>query len=123
MNTAIFLAQFWGIVLTVMTIGIFFRRQDIPSLVKLAHNEGMLVFSGFLGVMLGVGHILAFNTWSTDWTIILTLIGWVIFCKGVVRVFIPTQVQRFVTAFHNKRSNTTTLIVIVFILGLYLIIK
>lgn len=52
MNTAIILAQFWGITFVIMGIGMFFRRENISALVKLARDEGMMVYSGFLGVML-----------------------------------------------------------------------
>jgi hypothetical protein len=59
----------------------FVRRDNVRAILKLVQDEGMVVFSGFLGVMLGVGHILLFNIWSTHWTIILTLIGWITLFK------------------------------------------
>jgi len=123
MNTALFLAQFWGIVFIIMSVGMFVRRENVKAIVKMAQEEGLLIFSGFLGVMIGVGHILLFNVWSADWTIIITLIGWISLFKGCIRVFFPRTTQRFVKDFHNKSSNTTTALVIVFVLGLYLFAK
>lgn len=118
-----FLAQFWGIVFIIMSVGMFVRRENVRAIVKLAQDEGLLVFSGFLGVMIGVGHILLFNSWSLDWILILTLIGWISLFKGMIRVFIPKWTQKFVKDFHSKSSNTSATLVIIFIVGLYLVVK
>jgi Kef-type K+ transport system membrane component KefB len=121
--TALFLAQFWGLVFIIMSVGMFIRRENVRAIVKMAQDEGILVFSGFIGVMLGIGHILLFNEWSSDWTVIITLIGWVSLFKGIIRVFIPKWTQKFVKNFHSTSSNTTSALIIIFILGLYLAVK
>lgn len=73
--------------------------------------------------MIGVGHILLFNVWSSNWTIILTLIGWVSLFKGCIRVFYPKTTQKIVKDFHSKSSNTSAVLIIIFVLGLYLLYK
>ena len=40
-----FLAQFWGIVFIIMSVGMFARRENVRAIVKLAQDEGTLVFS------------------------------------------------------------------------------
>lgn len=72
---------------------------------------------------MGVGHILLFNVWSMDWTLIITLIGWMTLLKGLIRVFIPKWTQKFVKDFHSKSHNNLSAIIIVLILGLYLVVK
>lgn len=118
-----FLAQFWGLVFIIMSVGMFVRRENVRAIVKMAQDEGILIFSGFIGVMLGVGHILLFNEWSSDWTVIITLIGWISLCKWIIRVFIPKWTQKFVKDFHSKSSNTSAALVIIFVIGLYLVVK
>lgn len=46
--TGLFLAQFWGLVFIIMGVAMFIRRDNVRVIVKLAQDEGMLVFSGFL---------------------------------------------------------------------------
>lgn len=121
--TALFLAQFWGLVFIIMSVGMFVRPENVQKIVKLAQDEGLLIFSGFIGVMLGVGHILLFNEWYADWTILITLIGWITLFKGLIRVFIPKWTQKFIKDFHSKSSNTRSALVIIFLLGLYLAMK
>jgi uncharacterized membrane protein len=121
--TALLLAQFWGIVFIIMSVGMFIRPNNVRSIVKLAQDEGTLVFSGFLGVMIGVGHILLFNVWSSDWTIIITLIGWISLSKWMIRVFMPETTRKIVKGFHSKITNTRSVLIFIFVLGLYLVKK
>lgn len=72
---------------------------------------------------MGVGHILLFNEWSLHWTLLITLIGWATLFKGLIRVFIPKSTQKFIKEFHSKKSHNRGAIIIVFLLGLYLVVK
>jgi len=119
MDTPIFLAQFWGIVFVLTGITLMINRESVVTLLKLVQEDGMVILLGYGALMLGVAHILVYNTW-TDWTIIITLIGWLILTKGIVRLVAPHYTQRLVK-FYNTPHRIRVTLVIVIIIGIFLI--
>jgi len=119
MDTPIFLAQFWGIVFVLTGITLMINRESVVTLLKLVQEDGMVILLGYGALMLGVAHILVYNTW-TDWTIIITLIGWLILLKGIIRLIAPHYTQRLVK-FYNTPHRIRVTLVIVIIIGIFLI--
>jgi hypothetical protein len=119
MDTPIFLAQFWGIVFVLTGITLMINRESVVTLLKLVQEDGMVILLGYGTLMLGVAHILLYNTW-TDWTVIITLIGWIILLKGIVRLVAPHYTQRLVK-FYNSPHRIRVSLIIMIIIGIFLI--
>jgi hypothetical protein len=82
------LAQIVGPTLSVMTIAEMVNRSiwenAIPSVTFL---NGTLLFVG------GLSMIRVHNLWVSNWTVLLTLTGWLMLLLGVLRMFFPTVEQ------------------------------
>ncbi len=73
--------------------------------------NGLLLFVG------GLALIRSHNKWTIDWTILITLIGWLCLLLGLYRMFFPCSKQ--------LERNTFTYVTLgtIFITGLFLTVK
>ena len=46
--------------------------------------------------------VLYHNFWTTDWRIIITIVGWISVLKGVVRIVAPTAALRVAHGIENS---------------------
>lgn len=122
MDIASFLAQFWGLVFVITGITLLINRESVQTLFKLVQEEGMVILLGYGTLMLGVAHILAYNVWSMSWTLPVTIIGWIILFKGIIRLVAPHYTQRLIK-FYSTPHRVTVSLTIVIILGVFLIDK
>lgn len=82
MNTAAFLAQFWGLSFVILGVLFLMRREVIQGYMKSVVSEpGIILIAGYVSLSLGIASILVHNVWSVDWRGIVTLIGWISLVK------------------------------------------
>ena len=121
MDISIYLARVFGIYLVVACLAILFNKKHIPKLVHdLSSNLGLIVFSGFIHLFLGLLVVVAHNIWTFDYRGLVTLIGWIGMVKGGVRLLAPTKITRWGEKFANSK-NLTVWGIVWFIIGFYLI--
>ena len=73
--------------------------------------NGLLLFTG------GLALIRSHNTWTIDWTISITLIGWLSLTLGLYRMFFPSGKQLERSTFSYLTLGT------LFIVGFFLTLK
>ncbi len=82
------LAQLVGPTLSVMTLAEMVNRSiwenTTPTITFL---NGTLLFVG------GISIVRVHNFWVRNWTVLLTLIGWLMLLLGLLRIFFPTAKQ------------------------------
>jgi len=54
-----------------------------------AESGTTLLFTGLISFVIGTAMILSHNIWAYDWKVIITLLGWAILIKGIIRLFLP----------------------------------
>lgn len=86
--------------------------RQIPPVVYLS---GVLMFVG------GLALVRAHNVWKRDWTVLLTLTGWLALVLGLVRMFAASRYQ---TSAANVATTTYMVIEgLLFAVGLFLTYK
>ena len=78
----------------------------------------MIVLTGYLALMMGIAHILVMHSVTAHWTIILTLIGCVIFLKGLICLAAPRFTQKLIKSYSS--SMITIPLILMVLVGLYL---
>jgi hypothetical protein len=73
--------------------------------------NGLLLFTG------GLALIRSHNTWTIDWTVSITLIGWLSFALGLYRIFFPSIKQL------GPNTLTYILLGVLFITGFFLTVE
>ena len=117
--TSLFLAKVMGLFMLIMSLSMLVNFHKLPKLLKeLAKNTALVFFSGFPAILLGLLIVLSHNVWTNDPRWIITLMGWLILIKGVLRISMPEKMAGFVSRISPRAHFVMLLIVL--LLGAYL---
>lgn len=85
-----------------------------------ADNLGLVLFSGFVHLFLGLLVVVVHNVWTWDFRGLVTLIGWMGVAKGTFRLLAPTEVSRFGEEFAGGKKLIIWGVAW-FVVGIYLV--
>ena len=121
MAISIYLARVFGIYLVVACVAMLLNRKHLSKILEgFSGNLGLVVFSGFIHLFLGLLVVVAHNVWTPDFRGLVTLMGWAGVVKGGLRVLAPTKISRLGEEFAGGKKLVVWGIVW-FVVGLYLI--
>jgi hypothetical protein len=96
MELSILIAKVTSAVYLAAALGAFFSRDHYRRLLDdLFKNAALTYFIGFTTTILGFLMVNYHNTWRKDWTVLVTLLGWLALMKGVLIIAFPRFVQRY----------------------------
>ncbi len=122
LETSIVLGRLWGVALVVVSLGFLINRRRLSYLAGMFAHEGVLILSGILCLIAGLTTILLHNVWTADWHGLVTLFGWGAMLKGLVRIWFPEQLSRWLKSLSGREFWwLTPAFVITLLLGLYLL--
>ena len=120
MTDSIVLAKFLGIFLTVMGVGFVFNRHHIRLAINaLTENHAIQFVATVIPLLLGSFIVGNHNIWVSNWTVLVTIVGWIAFVAGTVRAIFHAFWLRQVESEKDK-VNVVLVGVILLILGLLL---
>ena len=120
-ETSIFLAKTIGLFGAMSTLAILVNYKRYLKIEEDAvRNPVMTYVSGFLILIISVLLIVSHQVWTQDWRVLITIIGWLTFLKGTLRIFFPEKIKKLIG---KKRDDPRFLFaeVIVLLVSLYLI--
>jgi len=119
MELSIFLAKLLGLYMLIMAADLLIRRRELEGAVKdFASSKGLLVFSGSISLLLGLAIVIAHPIWESSWRGLITLLGYLILFRGIMRVAFPSRIQKKIVSVFHKRY--WIIFTILLVLGLYL---
>ncbi len=119
MELSLFLAKVLGLYLLIVCVAVLVNRKMVSQLVeKLNDHLPFLVFSGAIFLILGLAIVVSHNVWTTDWRVLITVLGWMTIVKAVIRLFIPDKIQPLARKFTGPWINYW--VVFFLIVGVYL---
>jgi hypothetical protein len=80
-TAVVYLSAFSGMVFS----GDYYRRIPYDAY----KNAGLTYMMGFIAVVAGCLIVHYHNTWQRDWTILITIMGWLSLIKGVLIIVFP----------------------------------
>src|SRR3989344_7945247 len=87
MELSNFLANVFGISIIAVSLSLLSYPKIIKKIFESMQNETTLFFTGVVSFVIGISMILTHNIWVYDWKVIVTILGWAILLKGVIRLF------------------------------------
>ena len=112
MEKAIQLAGLIGPILIVLSISEALNLHIWQKLeASLVYLNGLLLFVGGLSI------VRAYNHWAFDWTMLITMTGWLSFIIGLYRVFFPGAQQP------KKSATTYAVLLVLLVIGSILTYK
>ncbi|HVM73475.1 MAG TPA: hypothetical protein VMU13_01180 [Candidatus Paceibacterota bacterium] len=124
MTLTFFLSQVFGWYLLIIGALFLFKRNEFVHAVKeMVHSKAMLLLAGLFGTTCGLLVVLSHNIWDGDMmSTLVTVLGWVVFLKGLSIVFLPQQVVSMWTRWSNLEKLSYLYAAVTIILGLYLLV-
>ncbi len=120
MTTSILLAKLFSIYLIVGGLALALNIKDLKQIMDdVAKSKALHLVISLTTLMLGAILVLVHNLWVADWRIIITIIAWVIFTKGIVNALAPAWVIKFGTKMVTKPWMKGVIFIDI-LLGLYL---
>ena len=90
MNTANFVAALIGPIYIVVGIGIFLNPNHYSKIIKEFFRSPTLIYlGGAMAFATGLSILYFHNTWSREWPVIITILGWLACLKGVHFLIFP----------------------------------
>jgi len=121
MATSIFIARIFGVFYLVAAVGLMFNRRFYRKFLDDYYKNAALVFfTGMFALITGIVIVLIHNVWVADWTLIITLLGWIALFKGVWIIVLPNTVSVIAQIYHKNDSLLVIHSIVAFIFGIVL---
>ena len=121
MDSSIFFAKLLGPYCILAAAGVLFNLKAWQNIMEdFFRNTALIYFAGAFAFLFGLTIVLLHNIWEANWTVIITIFGWLGIIKGVWMIILPNTVGKIIKAY---RRNTFILKVNLFIaavIGLFL---
>lgn len=121
MNLTIFLSQFLGLVLLSCGLGFAFHIKHYQTVLHDILRQGSLkFFASLIPLVIGVFLILLHSIWIDGWAILVSIIAWCIFLKGLSRVLCPNGSDKLTQKCIASKTGFRIISIVAMILGLLL---
>ena len=105
METSVFIARIFGLCYLIIGIGFLFNRKAFQQVMDdFCKNAALVFYGGLLALVIGVIIILTHNVWVANWIVIITIIGWAGFIKGIWMIVFPNTVFKFMQAYQKNKN-------------------
>ena len=96
MDTSIFIARILAVVYLSAAVGFLLSADYYKKVLpKLLNDPTYFLMGGMMAIVLGFFMITYHNFWVKDWTVIITVFGWIALIKGIFLVALPTSFDVF----------------------------
>lgn len=116
-----FLAGFWGFSLIIVGLAFLLNQKHLHKIIEYTENEAVMILTGIVATMLGVFFVLLYNVWIWNWQGVITLLGWAVLIKGILRLFFPAFVLEVLSKYKHKTMWLPYLFLGMIIVGCFLI--
>lgn len=92
MDTSLFLAQLIGPISMILGFSFLIHAERIRAIFEdFRKSAGELYLVDLATLIAGLSMILVHNVWTADWRVVITLIGWMAFIKGISLALWPSE--------------------------------
>lgn len=103
-----YLARVIGINMCAIALALLFKPETMRAAMDaLFENRGTVLLYGILTTIFGSILINVHNEWFWGWPIIITIIGWIVFVRGIMRLFFSEHIRNFTKQYSNRAMYRT----------------
>ena len=90
MQSSTFIAKLVGPMLVVISVGMLTNQDTYHAVIgEFLHSGALIYLSGLLSLLAGIAIVNAHNSWRAEWSVIITILGWLMVIGGIVRIVFP----------------------------------
>ena len=124
MGSANFIAQIIGLLFCIDAVGVLvntaFYRRIVEEFIE---SPALCYLGGILALFFGLFILNFNNAWTADWTVIITIIGWLSVVKGVLLIVFPKVYLNFSNWMRMGDAMMRYIGIIYLLIGLFLTFK
>jgi hypothetical protein len=121
MSTAMMIAQILGPMYLVVALGLWLNGEHFKKIFEsFVKSEASLYMGGIMALIVGILIIRAHNVWVADWSVLITIIGYLATLKGVLLIVFPETVTMMWKKFLIKGNGIRVGQFVTLILGAFL---
>jgi hypothetical protein len=122
MSTSIYIARILGPCFIVVAISIMLNQDFYKKVFDdFFKNTALIYISGLIPLVLGIVIVLSHNVWVTDWTVMITIFGWMAVIKGIWLIVFPKSLPGFVKAYQRYPNLLLFHAILALALGIILV--
>lgn len=96
METSILIAKMLSVAYLSIGLGLLASRDHYEKVMKkILDSSPYMILGGFMAVIAGILITEFHNIWVMDWTVIITIIGWIALVKGIFLLAFPKSLRMF----------------------------
>ena len=124
MDNSILLAKFIGPYIMVIAIGLLFNLKVYQKIIEdFFKNVALIYVTGLITFVAGLAIVILHNLWVLDWRIIITLLGWNVFIKGIWLIVSPDTSAKIAASFAKNNKLVIVSWIIMLVVGIFLTTK
>jgi uncharacterized protein YjeT (DUF2065 family) len=114
METSLLVAQIVGLVYVTMGLGLLLNGEYYKkSFDEMMKSPAFMFFGGITALVVGFLIVNSHNVWTKDWTVLVTIIGWIALIKGVLIFVAPKLLIDFSRPLLKKNMKVLGVCVLV----------
>lgn len=119
MDISLFLAKLIGLYLLIVSLLWMFKKHELEGVCKeIIASKGLLAISGDISLILGLVIVIDHTIWELSWRGLITLIGYLLIVKGIIRFAFPSVVKKL--ASKMMKGGCWLVYIIMLAIGIYL---
>lgn len=121
MDVSVFLAQVMGLGFLLIGLGHLLNLGGMKKLLtEYSKSPALMYLTGFMLTVAGVVLVLHHNTWGADWTLLITILCWLVLVKGLFFVFLPNLMAKEMKSMAKQENLLMFGAILSLVMGVYL---
>ena len=121
METSILLARIVGPVFIIVVIGLLVNLKNYQGVIReFAESPGLRYLGALIALLFGMLIVLFHNVWTVQWSLVITILGWISLIKGAVLIIFPEMMTRLSDRYARSTTALRVHAVIILIIGVFL---
>ena len=113
-----------GPTLIAIAVALLVNLESFPALAESVSRDPLLIFvSGVLMFIAGLAIVRVHNRWEADWTVLVTVLGWIALIGGLARMMFPIELAAMATKFSQDTGLIAAEAVVLLVVGAFLSYK
>ncbi|MCF7954735.1 MAG: hypothetical protein K9M75_02925 [Phycisphaerae bacterium] len=112
--------QIFSVVYLAVGIGMLFSPEFYKKMISdFLDNTAILYMGGIMALVVGLLILMFHNTWTKDFSVIITIIGWLALIKGVIILILPKTMVSLAKTIVNRPNFMKIEAILVIIVGIF----
>jgi hypothetical protein len=124
MTNAELIAGYAGPIMMAVAAAMLINRRTVVGAIRdMANGPAFIFFAGLLTLLGGLAIVRAHNAWSFEWSVLVTVIGWIAIVGGIVRIVWPDRIASVANRILSSENAITAWALVALLLGAFLTAK